>query len=168
MYIVFTCTTSGMLASRIRIFSPYIMLMAISLVYGQSKSFNAFLTTRQRSLPTDTIINHSIMANPIRRRLTSFDYDSNLELSNQTVPDDSPENDFQNHERLEEFLHEVRQMSEETYRNERILYAFAYGLIIILSFFGNLLVCRVCLRNMTKTNALILSLAISDLTMVRV
>ncbi len=41
----------------------------------------------------------------------------------------------------------------------------AYALIAIISFIGNLLVCRVCLQNMTKTNSLILSLSSSDLLM---
>ena len=40
-----------------------------------------------------------------------------------------------------------------------------YALIVLISFFGNLLVVFVCLKNMTKTNALILSLSTSDLLM---
>ena len=40
-----------------------------------------------------------------------------------------------------------------------------YALIVLVSFFGNLLVVFVCLKNLTKTNALILSLSTSDLLM---
>lgn len=40
-----------------------------------------------------------------------------------------------------------------------------YALIVLVSFFGNLLVVFVCLKNITKTNALILSLSTSDLLM---
>jgi hypothetical protein len=52
---------------------------------------------------------------------------------------------------------------EELMRN--IVVISAYALIAIISFIGNLLVCRVCLQNMTKTNSLILSLSSSDLLM---
>jgi len=40
-----------------------------------------------------------------------------------------------------------------------------YGLIVLISFFGNLLVMTVCLQNISKTNILILSLSTSDLLM---
>lgn len=99
------------------------------------------------------------------RHLTSFDYDeSESEANNDVIKAEanSLENDSLS---LKELLDQVERLQEETYRSERIFYAFAYGLIVVLSFFGNLLVCRVCLRNMTKTNALILSLAGSDLIM---
>lgn len=60
---------------------------------------------------------------------------------------------------------EIQDMKTKTFLTQRICITAAYSLIIVLSFFGNLLVCKVCLKNMTKTNALILSLAASDLTM---
>uniref|UniRef100_A0A6P6YEN6 Probable G-protein coupled receptor 83 n=1 Tax=Dermatophagoides pteronyssinus TaxID=6956 RepID=A0A6P6YEN6_DERPT len=60
---------------------------------------------------------------------------------------------------------QIKLMSNDTYRQERIYYGIAYFIIIIISFFGNLLVCRICLKKYTKTNSLILSLSISDLLM---
>lgn len=68
-------------------------------------------------------------------------------------------------EHIDQLRDHIQLMANKAYRIERICYAFAYGLIIVLSFFGNLLVCRVCLQNMTRTNALIMSLAASDLLM---
>ncbi|KAI2807899.1 Neuropeptide Y receptor [Blomia tropicalis] len=68
-------------------------------------------------------------------------------------------------ESLNQLRVQIETLLSETYRFERIIYALAYGLIVVISFFGNLLVCRVCMRNMTKTNALIMSLAASDLLM---
>nr|XP_046908712.1 probable G-protein coupled receptor 83 [Dermatophagoides farinae] len=56
-------------------------------------------------------------------------------------------------------------LTNDTYRNERIFYGIAYLCIIILSFFGNLLVCKICWQKLTKTNTLIISMAISDLLM---
>ena len=48
-----------------------------------------------------------------------------------------------------------------------LLTILSYSLIVIISFLGNLLVCRVCLfrENRTTTNCLIASLAFSDLLM---
>lgn len=63
------------------------------------------------------------------------------------------------------FMNNITAVEAALYRNERIVSAFAYSAIIVISLFGNLLVCKVCLLKMTKTNALILSLALSDLSM---
>lgn len=82
--------------------------------------------------------------------------ESNYLLCNYSRPNSTSEQIYQ----LREFL---EALASDSYRFIRTVYAIAYGLIIILSFFGNLLVCKVCLKNMTKTNALIMSLALSDL-----
>lgn len=66
---------------------------------------------------------------------------------------------------IKQLQDQIKLMSNDTYRQERIYYGIAYFIIIIISFFGNLLVCRICLKKYTKTNSLILSLSISDLLM---
>jgi hypothetical protein len=70
---------------------------------------------------------------------------------------------------IEELIDLINYKSNESIRSQKwFRNAFiisAYALIVIISFLGNLLVCRVCLQNMTKTNTLILSLSSSDLLM---
>jgi hypothetical protein len=64
---------------------------------------------------------------------------------------------------LIDYIPEEVLRSQNKFRNTVVI--SAYALIAIVSFIGNLLVCRVCLQNMTKTNSLILSLSSSDLLM---
>jgi hypothetical protein len=63
----------------------------------------------------------------------------------------------------------IKHQSNETISSQKsidnIFIISAYSLIVMISFFGNLLVCNVCLHNLTKTNALMLSLSSSDLLM---
>jgi hypothetical protein len=71
--------------------------------------------------------------------------------------------------KIEDFMSLIKNQSNESNRSQNLIrnifITSAYALIIIISFFGNLLVCRVCVQNLTKTNALILSLSSSDLLM---
>ncbi len=64
---------------------------------------------------------------------------------------------------LMDFIDEELMRSQNMIRN--IVVISAYALIAIISFIGNVLVCGVCLQNLTKTNSLILSLSSSDLLM---
>ncbi|KAH9491127.1 neuropeptide Y receptor, partial [Dermatophagoides farinae] len=81
-------------------------------------------------------------------------------IINDDIDDDE---DRLNHLKL--LREDIRMLTNDTYRNERIFYGIAYLCIIILSFFGNLLVCKICWQKLTKTNTLIISMAISDLLM---
>ena len=51
-----------------------------------------------------------------------------------------------NQSQLDQLRLQFDESSVNAYRYERIIYACAYGAIIVISFFGNLLVCKVCLR----------------------
>ncbi|KAH9491126.1 G-protein coupled receptor [Dermatophagoides farinae] len=64
-----------------------------------------------------------------------------------------------------EFQEQINTIVKDAYRQEHIYYGIACFIIVLISFFGNLLVCRICLQKCTKTNTLILSLAISDILM---
>ena len=63
----------------------------------------------------------------------------------------------------------LKDQIDEVMREERmirnILIITFYGLLVLVSFFGNLLVMFVCFTNQSKTNTLILSLSMSDLLM---
>ncbi|XP_075677091.1 G-protein coupled receptor 83-like, partial [Dermatophagoides pteronyssinus] len=79
------------------------------------------------------------------------------------VDDYNDNNQLNNHLKL--LREEIRLLADNTYENERLLYGFAYSTIIFISIFGNFLVCKICLQKLTKTNMLIISMAISDLMM---
>lgn len=101
-----------------------------------------------------------------KRQLNSNDYGELGSLPEDEVVGSGNGSDLLlDREHLEQLRLQIESLSNRAYRYERIGYAIAYGLIVVLSLFGNLLVCRVCVRNMTKTNALIMSLAASDLLM---
>lgn len=63
-----------------------------------------------------------------------------------------------------ELLNQHNQILSEV-RQEQAYYASSFSVIMLLSVIGNFLVCKVCLTNWSRTNALILSLAVSDLLM---
>ncbi len=65
----------------------------------------------------------------------------------------------------QEVLYAQLAESLDTVQREQLVYGIAYALIIVLSLLGNVLVVKVTLSNLTKTNTLILSLATSDLLM---
>ncbi len=79
------------------------------------------------------------------------------------------ENLLNNLTNIDELMDLITYNSYESIRSQKwfrdAFIISAYALIVIISFLGNLLVCRVCLQNMTKTNTLILSLSSSDLLM---